>query len=231
MTLIHLDSLSPSDKNPRYITEDSFHSLQDSLLSFPEMLEARGLVIAGKKTAGSNQRLRAIKAIVEAGYEVAEARIDAIIQARNNDAKAKGKPLPYPPKRVNSIHKIWKQVCEHSSVPESWVLDMSEWTPSMIEEFTIKDNVSSGNWDWDSLANGWDSSELKGWGVSMPFWPEENEAGEDQPMFQRREEDSAPFYAFSFQYKTAEEYELIKLKLSQIDENHTKALFKLCSSI
>lgn len=32
-------------------------------------------------------------------------------------------------------------------------------------EFIVKDNVHSGDWDTDALANGWDADQLKDWGV------------------------------------------------------------------
>ena len=35
-------------------------------------------------------------------------------------------------------------------------------------EFLIKDNVSGGEWDWDVLANEWDSEELEIWGLDFP---------------------------------------------------------------
>lgn len=34
-------------------------------------------------------------------------------------------------------------------------------------EFVIKDNSGFGEWDWDVLANSWDSTELNFWGVDV----------------------------------------------------------------
>lgn len=34
-------------------------------------------------------------------------------------------------------------------------------------EFIIKDNVGSGQWDWDILANEWTASELNEWGLGV----------------------------------------------------------------
>lgn len=34
-------------------------------------------------------------------------------------------------------------------------------------EFVIKDNSGFGEWDWDLLANSWDSTELNFWGVDV----------------------------------------------------------------
>lgn len=36
-----------------------------------------------------------------------------------------------------------------------------------LKAYTIKDNASFGEWDWDLLANEWDESELNEWGVDV----------------------------------------------------------------
>lgn len=35
------------------------------------------------------------------------------------------------------------------------------------DEFIIKDNISFGQWDWDILANSWESSKLNEWGLGV----------------------------------------------------------------
>lgn len=35
------------------------------------------------------------------------------------------------------------------------------------KEFIIKDNAAFGLWDWDVLANEWNSTELDDWGVDV----------------------------------------------------------------
>jgi hypothetical protein len=42
------------------------------------------------------------------------------------------------------------------------------------KEFIIKDNVGFGDWDWDILANEWDTTELEDWGLDLPFSKDEN---------------------------------------------------------
>jgi ParB-like chromosome segregation protein Spo0J len=42
-------------------------------------------------------------------------------------------------------------------------------------EFLIKDNVSGGEWDWDMLANEWDTEELNDWGLDVPNFDTETE--------------------------------------------------------
>jgi DNA modification methylase len=47
-------------------------------------------------------------------------------------------------------------------------------------EFIIKDNVSGGEWDWDLLANEWDTEELDGWGLDLPGNFGQEEVEEDE---------------------------------------------------
>lgn len=56
-----------------------------------------------------------------------------------------------------------------------------DWTEKQRNEFLIKDNVSFGEWDWESLANEWDTEPLGNWGLDVPVMPTggEPEAGGD----------------------------------------------------
>lgn len=45
---------------------------------------------------------------------------------------------------------------------------LSGLTEEREREIVIRDNVENGEWDWDTLANEWDESELEGFGVSLP---------------------------------------------------------------
>ncbi len=48
-------------------------------------------------------------------------------------------------------------------------------------EFVIKDNVSGGEWDWELLANEWDTEQLDDWGLDLPKdMQEEPEIEEDE---------------------------------------------------
>ena len=43
-----------------------------------------------------------------------------------------------------------------------------DWTQEQRNEFLIKDNVGFGEWDWDMLANEWNTDELTDWGLDIP---------------------------------------------------------------
>lgn len=48
------------------------------------------------------------------------------------------------------------------------VTKVKGWTKEQEQEFIIKDNISGGEWDWDSLANEWDAELLDEWGLDLP---------------------------------------------------------------
>ena len=54
------------------------------------------------------------------------------------------------------------------------VIVADEWTEEQKAEFLIKDNVGFGEWDWDQLANEWDSEKLNDWGMDVPIYDDVN---------------------------------------------------------
>ena len=51
-------------------------------------------------------------------------------------------------------------------------------TAEQLNAYIILDNSGFGDWDWDALANEWDSYQLTDWGVDVPNW--DDEASEDE---------------------------------------------------
>jgi len=47
------------------------------------------------------------------------------------------------------------------------IIKASDLTPEQQKEFIIKDNVGFGEWDWDVLANEWESELLTEWGLDV----------------------------------------------------------------
>jgi DNA modification methylase len=59
-------------------------------------------------------------------------------------------------------------------------IEIVDWTEQQQKEFIVKDNVGYGEWDWNDLANNWDSEQLIDWGLDIPgFDAEVIEAEED----------------------------------------------------
>jgi hypothetical protein len=58
-------------------------------------------------------------------------------------------------------------------------------TEDQKQEFIIKDNVSYGDWDWDVLANQWDTQTLDDWGMTINF------GGDDYFDAEEKQKDSS----------------------------------------
>ena len=73
----------------------------------------------------------------------------------------------------------------YSEVP---IIRAEDLTERQAQEFIIKDNLSFGDWDWDILANEWDSVELGEWGLDV--WQNEDDIliNEDTPTEDSKEE-------------------------------------------
>ena len=62
------------------------------------------------------------------------------------------------------------KACKAAGLKEVWILKADELTDQQAREFIVKDNVGFGEWDWDILANEWNSVQLEDWGMEViPF--------------------------------------------------------------
>ena len=59
------------------------------------------------------------------------------------------------------------QSIKESGLKEVYVTIANDLTEQQEREFIIKDNVGFGDWDWDILANEWDNTQLKDWGMDV----------------------------------------------------------------
>jgi ParB-like chromosome segregation protein Spo0J len=64
----------------------------------------------------------------------------------------------------NMRHKA----CIEAGLKEVTIVKASELTEEQQKEFIIKDNVGFGEWDWDILANEWNTESLEEWGLTIP---------------------------------------------------------------
>jgi hypothetical protein len=72
------------------------------------------------------------------------------------------------------------KACKEAGLKEVPIIKASELTEQQQKEFIVKDNVGYGEWDWNDLANNWDSEQLIDWGLDIPgFDAEVIEAEED----------------------------------------------------
>jgi ParB-like chromosome segregation protein Spo0J len=47
-------------------------------------------------------------------------------------------------------------------------IEIVDWTEEQQREFIIKDNIGYGEWDWNVIANEWDTDKLEEWGMNIP---------------------------------------------------------------
>jgi DNA modification methylase len=74
------------------------------------------------------------------------------------------------------------KACKEAGLKEVYIVKAENFTEEQKQEFIVKDNVGFGEWDWDMLANEWDTDKLNEWGLDLPVdfsVAEELEAEED----------------------------------------------------
>lgn len=60
------------------------------------------------------------------------------------------------------------RACREAGLTEVPIIYADNLTEEQQKEFVIKDNSSFGEWDWDLLANEWDTEQLIDWGMDIP---------------------------------------------------------------
>lgn len=62
-------------------------------------------------------------------------------------------------------------------IPDEWVVLADDWTEEQRKEFTIKDNVGFGEWNFKDLQDGWEGisiGDLNKWGIDVEIEEKEN---------------------------------------------------------
>ena len=155
---VKISQLQVNEQNPRTCTDKQFEKLVRSVITFPKMLEVRPIVVGeGGVALGGNMRLRALQAIAT----MTDGEIMSHIE---QSAKYNGRPEV----EREALLRYW-QKWQHD--PMVSVVRTDNMTEDERREFIIKDNVGFGAWDWDMLANDWDTDELDDWGLSA--WVEQ----------------------------------------------------------
>jgi ParB-like chromosome segregation protein Spo0J len=61
------------------------------------------------------------------------------------------------------------KACKEAGLKEIPII-ITDLTEEQQREFLIKDNTSGGEWDWEVLANEWDTEQLEAWGLDLPVF-------------------------------------------------------------
>ena len=81
--------------------------------------------------------------------------------------------------------------CKKAGLKEVWIDVAEGWSEKQKSEFIIKDNVGFGEWDWEILANEWNTQLLEDWALDLPgFDVNEEDLSDD---FSLPEGDKEPF--------------------------------------
>ena len=108
------------------------------------------------------------------------------------------------------------KACKEAGLKEVPVIKVSDLTEEQQREFIIKDNVGFGEWDWDLLANEWDTDLLDDWGLDLGVDLNSEDFGED---FDLSDGDKEPFQkmAFTLADEQAERVKAILADVKQTD--------------
>lgn len=66
------------------------------------------------------------------------------------------------------------KACIEAGLKEVFIIKANDLTEEQKHEFIVKDNVGFGEWDWDILANEWDTEKLEDWGLNIPIYIDED---------------------------------------------------------
>lgn len=83
------------------------------------------------------------------------------------------------------------KACQAAGLKEVWIDVAKGWTQEQKNKFIIKDNLNFGDWDWEIIANEWDTKELTNWGMELPTLDSGFEI-EDEQKAPEKEEKKCP---------------------------------------
>jgi hypothetical protein len=116
------------------------------------------------------------------------------------------------------------KACKEAGLKEVPII-ITDLTEEQQKEFLIKDNVSGGEWDWDMLANEWNSEDITSWGLDLPiYFNDSDELGTD---FNLPDGDKAPFQQMTFTLAD-EQAEQIKNAIADIKKTEE---YKYCETL
>jgi ParB-like chromosome segregation protein Spo0J len=78
------------------------------------------------------------------------------------------------------------KACKAAGLFEVWIDVAQGWTQEQKNEFIVKDNVGFGEWDWDILANEWNTEILSDWGLDLPVF---DMPMDDEPKEEKEQEE------------------------------------------
>jgi len=109
------------------------------------------------------------------------------------------------------------RACKEAGLKEVYIIKASSLSVEQQREFIVKDNISSGEWDWDALANEFEAEQLEEWGLELPIDERIDEMEEDEQIELEQ----------SVQLEPPKEYILIMAEPNSVDWEEIKETLKL----
>ena len=109
------------------------------------------------------------------------------------------------------------KACKEIGLKEVYIIQADDLDEKKAQEFIIKDNVGFGEWDWDVLANDWDTDLLEDWGLDLNI---------DNAIDDLEEDDDIELPQ-SVQLEPPKEYILIMAEPNSVDWEELKETLKL----
>lgn len=109
------------------------------------------------------------------------------------------------------------KACKEIGLKEVYIIQADDLDEKKAQEFIIKDNVGFGEWDWDVLANDWDTDLLEDWGLDLNI---------DNAIDDLEEDDDIELTQ-SVQLEPPKEYILIMAEPNSVDWEELKETLKL----
>ena len=117
------------------------------------------------------------------------------------------------------------KACQEIGLKEVYIIKAENLTKEQVQQFIIKDNVGFGEWDWDILANTWDTKELAEWGMDV-WQPEENLEIDDFFNEDLSQEDKTEKNKIVLEY-TQEDYNVVIEILNKQSGSKEKIIYDL----
>lgn len=109
------------------------------------------------------------------------------------------------------------KACIEAGLTEVPILVADQLTEEQKKEFIVKDNVGFGEWDWDLLANEWDTDLLEEWGLDLNIEDKLNNLDDGEEIS----------FEQSVQLEPPKEYILIMAEPNSVDWEEIKEVLKL----
>ena len=109
------------------------------------------------------------------------------------------------------------KACIEAGLKEVHITVASNLTEEQKKEFIVKDNVGFGEWDWDMIANEWDTNLLEDWGLDVLI----------DDKIDSLEDGEEIHFEQSVQLEPPKEYIVIMAEPNSVDWEDLKEVLKL----